>query len=186
LICSDCGRPLWVGYHAWKNHPPSDDNRFYYCAGKDPGHPRLKETDLLPEISARLQAALLRLDDIPLPAPADDPLSFLRKQSDELAARRGRLTEAYLSGSIPLPEFNSLLAALTLRQSQTVEALARAEDISARQAERLGARRSLADQLDRLPAYLLRADPQSVNASLRHVLSRILVDADGKIELVWV
>jgi hypothetical protein len=46
-------------------------------------------------------------------------------------------------------------------------------------------REELTSLLDQLPRYLRTADPQTVNASLRHVLEQIVVDPDGKIELVW-
>jgi hypothetical protein len=183
LFCAECKRPLWVGYHSWKGHPPSDENRFYHCASKIPGHPRLKETNLLPAVAAHLQGALYHLDDIPLPTPDDDPLPFLRKQSAELVARHSRLTEAYLSGAILLPEFETLKAAITAQQTRTAAALALAEDTAARQAERTSSRRALADQLDAIPGFLLHADPQTVNASLHQVLSKIIVNSDGNITI---
>lgn len=185
LFCAECKHPLWVGYQSGEHHPCGDDNRLYFCASRISGHPRPMETDLIPAITARLQEALRHVEQIPLSNPAHDPLPFLRKQITELEARQARLTEAYLSGSIPLPEFNSLKAGMATRQAAAAAALLLAEDTTTRQAERLEGRRLLADRFERLPAYLQHGDPQTVNASLRQVLDRILVNSDGEIELDW-
>jgi DNA invertase Pin-like site-specific DNA recombinase len=185
LFCADCRRPLWVGYHTWPGHPPSDRTRVYFCSSRIPGHPRLKEPDLLPAISDRLVDELRHVETLPQLPLAEDPLPFLRKQAADLDLRQARLTEAYLSGAIPLPEFNTLKADLSARQARSRDALLRFEDTAARQAERLEGRRSLADRLEHIPGFLRTADPQTVNAALHQVLDRILVTVDGELELFW-
>jgi hypothetical protein len=185
LFCSECRRLLWVGYHSFPNHPANGDTRIYYCSSRIHGHPRLKETGLLPSIAARAADLLAHLEDIPNPSPTSDLLPFLRKQSVDLDARQSRLLEAYLSGTIPLLEFNELKAGLSARQAQAAAVLHRAEDTSARQAERTASRRLLADRLERIPAFIQEADPQTVNAMLREVFDKIVVSSVGELEFVW-
>jgi hypothetical protein len=185
LLCSVCGRVLWVGYRTWKGHPPSDNNRIYFCAGKSPGHPRIKESDLLPVITARLQHDLSHVEDIPLPASSHDPLPLLRKQSADLEKRLSRLTEAYLSGTILLPEFTTLKAGLVTRQVKVSEDLLRAEDTASRQAERLGILQTLTELITGLSSYIQVADQQTVNSILRQAIESITITPDGVIDLEW-
>jgi len=185
LVCAVCDRNLWVGYHTWKGHPAGDENRFYRCSSGEPDHPRLTERSLLPRVIDRLTDALQHIEKIQFPAPAEDRLPFLRKRSADLEARRLRLREAYLSGTIPLEEYNQVLTDLRKHQAETADSLARAEDWSTRQAERLESLRSLAGIIGSVPDYLLHADPQQVNASLHQVLRGIRVSTDGGIELDW-
>ena len=185
LFCSVCKRMLWVGYRTWKNHPASDATRVYLCSGHDLSHTRLKESDLLPEIASRLQAALRHMESIPIPSAAPDPLPLLRKQIAELETRRTRLTEAYLGGAIDLAEYSKLKSDIASQQTSAAESLRRAEDTAARQSERTGQLRALAGQLDAIPEFIAHADPQTVNASLHHVLEKIIVTPEGEIEFRW-
>ena len=105
LFCGVCGARIHVGYSAGQHYNgPTDFSRMWFCSAVR-GHVDVFDRDLLPMVIDRLTDALRHTENIELPVSVNrQPL--LASALGDLRSKRDRLTDAYLAGAIPLPEYS--------------------------------------------------------------------------------
>jgi len=169
LYCGICGARVYAKY----NGAMAPHRRRWVCKDHR-AHVNILDTDLLPRVAAQLVLELQDLENIQLPAPAQQS-PHLAETAADLTARRNRLIEAYEAGSLPLADYTSRVSSLDVRLAEIESQLTNTSLAASRRAERLSALDDLSTLLNKIPAYLLTAPAQEVNTHLCHILQRITI-----------
>ncbi|HUI87524.1 MAG TPA: recombinase family protein, partial [Anaerolineales bacterium] len=177
LYCGVCHARVHVGYWSGSHYAgPDDENRMWHCSA-DRQHVNLYDSDLLPRVIAELVDALRHVDDFQLPV-LEDKKPLLSNALADIHAQRDRLTDAYLSGVLGLPEYTKRAVGLDARLAELENKLSDSDAAISRRREQATLLAGLVAAIESVPDFVLSAPEQEVNARLRAWVGRIYISPE--------
>ena len=145
----------------------------------------VRDAETLESLGGLLAADLRRIQsEIPAPVQPDHS-ELLRQAVNDLAARRERLIDALEDGSLDAATYAARVQTLEQRIAKARAELDQQEQHILYRAQRLQGLAAVVQAIEAAPDFIIRAEPQLINAALRALISKILVREGGELEIVY-
>ena len=185
LRCAEHDRTLYA-HHT--HHRIDDAHRVWFCpasAGTRHWHLCVRDSEILAELTRQLVADAETVQkEIPVPVQ-EDRSRMLQAAVDDLIGRQTRLVDALEDGSLAPAIYAERIRALDERLKNARSDLLAGEQDTAGAADRRDNLAAIAEAIHEAPAFILDALPQAINAQLRALIEKIVVDENGGMKIFY-
>lgn len=180
LHCSICDSRLWICY---LDHHKRPDRRARWMCRQDKSHqPKWSDEKVMAWFTDHLLRDLNEQIAQPPPEIGNDGEGA---RLADLKAQRKRLEDGYQAGAFDLPSFLQRTAGLDSEIAQLEFSVNENETATSSARERYELLQSLAEYGESLVEYLTEGDALEVNHLLHSVISRVVVKAEGEVEIFY-
>jgi site-specific DNA recombinase len=183
LLTCFCGKKLHLDTtrltHTGKPYPR------WACSSRLPGHTFISDKKALALVIPAIVEAIRKTPNLPEPKQKQDLTEDTHEEIKELQKKKKRWLDLYENEQLDAPTLTERLKSVQNQLDIANAQLAKQRASQTRRESSSHTRARLAQILDTLEAYYLKAPPAQVNADLHDIIDHIQISKAHKIKIKW-